>query len=87
TADELGGLADQLRQEAARFKLRHDAANAAVAAPAGLTPEMLNALHEMMQHQKHAAAAVPASAQVHENGGNGKAADVIDRDERGYGGF
>jgi methyl-accepting chemotaxis protein len=94
TADELGGLADQLRQESARFKLRHAerGAEAASVGAAALTPEMLQALNQMVQQQKqHAAAKVVAAPKtgVHANGDGGekKAIPAIDRDARGYGKF
>jgi methyl-accepting chemotaxis protein len=88
TADELGGLADQLRQESARFKLRHAerGAEAVSAGTAGLSPEMLQALNQMVQQQKQHAASVAAPVKVkeHDNGGNAKSIPAIDRDERGY---
>ena len=87
TADELGGLADQLRQETARFQLRQKGAGAESGPQTTLTPEMMQALNEMVQHQKHVPGiATPAKSPVHGNG-NGKAIPAIDRDTRGYGKF
>jgi hypothetical protein len=87
TADELGGLADQLRQESARFQLRHANAGAGDGLATQLTPEMLQALNQLMQQPKYAPAPTTPLIKAHGNGGNGKAVPVIDRDARGYGQF
>jgi ABC-type transporter Mla subunit MlaD len=88
TADELGGLADQLRQESARFKLRHANAGVSDGVAAQLTPEMMQALNQLLQQPKYTAPTPNAPViKSHATAGNGKAVPVLDRDVRGYGQF
>ena len=93
TADELGGLAEQLRQEAARFQLRsqHGFENGLDGnALMGLTPDLVKALNELVHKQsaenQSTARTKPKEHTAH-NGGNGQKLDSLDRDARGYGRF
>ncbi len=84
TADELGGLAERLREEVSRFKLRQQVSGVASAGalPAGVTAQMLQTALASLQQRS-------AAARAGERGGNGHptALAEVDRDERGYGGF
>ena len=76
TADELGGLADRLREEVARFQLRSSQTTG------GVTGQTMKSVVEASHKQ-------PAQSGKAKSGdGNGKLAPAsIDRDERGYAGF
>ncbi len=91
TADELGQLARVLRNQVARFKLREQRAFAP--ALAGMTPEMLRQMAELVRAQSvgsddgmPAAAKLPVTVEVGKDGGDGLELP-LDRDERGYGEF
>jgi methyl-accepting chemotaxis protein len=90
TADELGGLAERLRQEVARFQLRQHAAIENDLARE-LTPELLQALRETMRRGISADAPVATSLKpkvfADKSNGNGHGVAVLDRDARGYGQF
>jgi methyl-accepting chemotaxis protein len=93
TADELGQLAEVLRAQTTRFKLREERAFAGDLA--GMTPEMLRQVAELVRAQMGAdgdsgtAAAQPRKAAVAMEGkeGNERIELPLDRDERGYGEF
>ena len=93
TADELGQLAERLRAEAARFKLREQGVLAGEIA--GMTPEMLRRVAEMVRSQMGAGGdGGPAAARLQtaavaaeEKEGNDRIELLLDRDERGYGEF
>jgi len=97
TADELGNLADRLREEAARFKLQEQKGfiNGLNGLPAGITPEILQQIVEMVRQQNLTGAhptpaPVQTAAQKGTDKGNGKKADLampLNRDKRGYGQF
>jgi methyl-accepting chemotaxis protein len=89
TADELGQLAEVLRDQTARFKLREDGYMPELT---GVTPEMLRQVAEMLRVQVAAGDGGPAIAKprvgVREKpGGDGGLELPLDRDERGYGEF
>jgi methyl-accepting chemotaxis protein len=87
TADELGNLAEMLRRETARFKLREQQALAV----AGMTPQMLRQIAALVRAQEAAggdggSAAVEGTVETGQDG-NAKLELPLDRDERGYGEF
>ena len=84
TADELGGLADRLQHEVARFQLRAQAMGETRLD--SITPEMLQALIANLQQQNVVKA---ASVVVKGKGdeGDGHGITQLNRDERGYGKF
>jgi methyl-accepting chemotaxis protein len=89
TADELGQLAEVLRDQTARFRLREDGYASELA---GVTPEMLRQVAEMVRAQVRAGDGGPAMAKrrVAVRGGSGGDDGLelpLDRDERGYGEF
>jgi hypothetical protein len=89
TADELGQLAEVLRDQTARFKLREDDYARELA---GMTPEVLRQVAEMVRAQVTAgdggiAMAEPRAIVRGEPGGDGELELPLDRDERGYGEF
>jgi methyl-accepting chemotaxis protein len=89
TADELGQLAEVLRAQTARFKLREEGP---VSELAGMTPEMMRQVAEMVRGQVVAgdgkmAMAEPQAIVRGEPGGDGELELPLDRDERGYGEF
>jgi methyl-accepting chemotaxis protein len=89
TADELGQLAEVLRAQTARFKLREEGP---VSELAGMTPEMMRQVAEMVRAQVVAgdgkmAMAEPQAIVRGEPGGDGELELPLDRDERGYGEF
>jgi methyl-accepting chemotaxis protein len=89
TADELGQLAEVLRDQTARFKLREDDYARELA---GMTPEVLRQVAEMVRAQVVAgdggiAMAEPRAIVRGEPGGDGELELPLDRDERGYGEF
>jgi methyl-accepting chemotaxis protein len=89
TADELAQLAEGLRAQTARFKLREDG-NARELA--GMTPEMLRQVVQMVRAQVVAgdgrgAITEPQSVARGGPGGDGELELPLDRDERGYGEF
>ncbi len=93
TADELGNLTDRMREEVARFQLKeqevYTGGGMEGMLPAGLTPEILQQIVQMVKQQSTAAAPAAAPQPDKANGGNtpGKKNVVLpmDRDERGYG--
>jgi methyl-accepting chemotaxis protein len=89
TADELAQLAEVLRAQTARFKLREDGH---VPELAGMTPEMLRQVAEMVRAQVEAgdggmAMTEPRAVVKGEPGGDDGLELPLDRDERGYGEF
>lgn len=77
TADELGNLANQMREEVRRFKLREDQHYSQKATPQPQQPAV--------SRPRPAPAAVkPVNGK---RGGNGKLELVLNEDERGYGDF
>jgi methyl-accepting chemotaxis protein len=85
TADELAQLAEVLRAQTARFKLREEGR---VPELAGMTPDMLRQVAEMVRAQVVAGDGGPATAAVRdEPRGDGGLELPLDRDERGYGEF
>lgn len=93
TADELGNLADRLREEIARFKLQEQkyfGNGLEGMLPAGITPEMWQQLIEVVMQQSSIMPAPRLAAPVQQPNKNGKKAELtlpLDRDERGYGHF
>jgi methyl-accepting chemotaxis protein len=91
TADELGQLAEMLHNQVARFKLREQ--RASMPTVAGMTPEMLRQVAEMIRAQSvDGGAGGPIAARKPGTVKTGKAGDdglelPLDRDERGYGEF
>jgi methyl-accepting chemotaxis protein len=86
TADELGQLAEVLRAQTARFKLREGQMFAGELA--GMTPEMLRQVTELVKAQIVVGGDGGTSVTVAENKeGNDKIELPLDRDERGYGEF
>jgi methyl-accepting chemotaxis protein len=96
TADELGQLAEVLRVQVARFKLREE--QAFVGDLAGMTPEMLRQMveqrvAELVRAQSAGngdgvrALAKPQVAAAEQTGRDNKLELPLDRDERGYGEF
>jgi methyl-accepting chemotaxis protein len=85
TADELGNLAEVLRAQTARFKLREQQGHAP--AITGLTPEMLRQVEEMVRSQSMAGVGAPEAARLQGGKGDAKLELPLDRDERGYGEF
>jgi Ser/Thr protein kinase RdoA (MazF antagonist) len=89
TADELGQLAEVLRNQTARFRLREDDYTHEFA---GVTPEMLRQVADMVRSQVivgdggRAMASRPAVVRG-EPGGDDGLELPLDRDERGYGEF
>jgi hypothetical protein len=91
TADELSQLAEMLRAQTARFKLRKQQSLAP--AVAGLTPEMLRQIVEMIRAQgasggggAPAVVKMPVAVEAGKDGDDGLELP-LDRDERGYGEF
>jgi methyl-accepting chemotaxis protein len=89
TADELGQLAEVLRNQASRFKLREDGNARELAA---MTPEMLRQVAQMVRAQVvagdgGAAVAKPQALVRGEPVGDDGLKLPLDRDERGYGEF
>jgi methyl-accepting chemotaxis protein len=89
TADELGQLAEVLRAQTTRFKLREEGH---VPELAGMTPEMLRQVAEMVRAQVAAGDGGPAMAKSQvgvrgKSGSDGGLELPLDRDERGYGEF
>jgi methyl-accepting chemotaxis protein len=89
TADELGQLAEVLRAQTARFKLREDGNTRELT---GMTPEMLWQIAQMVRAQVAAgdgrgAITEPQAAVRGEPGSNDGLELPLDRDERGYGEF
>jgi methyl-accepting chemotaxis protein len=89
TADELAQLAEVLRAQTARFRLREEGH---ALEHAGMTPEMLQQVAEMVRVQVTASDGGPAMAEPwvvarDEPGGDDGLELRLDRDERGYGGF
>jgi methyl-accepting chemotaxis protein len=90
TANELAQLAERLRIEVARFKLREQ--QVFVDGVAGMTPEMLRQVVELVESQRLAGDGGPAASEpttvVEENEESDDVLDLLlDRDERGYGEF
>jgi methyl-accepting chemotaxis protein len=89
TADELGHLADRLRTETARFKLREDGRYKS--AVAGMTPETLRQIAELVRSQNAAGGdggqAGPGPASPEGGDKDARSELPLDRDERGYGEF
>ncbi|MEE8389660.1 MAG: methyl-accepting chemotaxis protein [Anaerolineae bacterium] len=91
TADELGMLADRLREQTARFQLRDQRVSAGEIA--GMTPEMLRQIAEMVRAQGMAggdggpAVAAETAPAVTVGDGDDRLELTLDRDERGYGQF
>ena len=90
-ADELGNLAWMLREQTARFRLREQ--QAPVPAIAGMTPEMLQQVAELVRAQNATGGdGGPAETQtqravLEEKGDDHRIGLPLDRDERGYGEF
>jgi methyl-accepting chemotaxis protein len=89
TANELAQLAEVLRAQTSRFKLREESA---VPEFAGMTPEMLRQVAEMVRAQVAAGDGGPATAEPQvvitgKPGGDDGLELPLDRDERGYGEF
>ena len=82
TASELGQLADRLRVETARFKLREG--RALDGAIAGMTPEMLRQVAELVKAQ---IASYDGGDLPEAKDRDGGIELALDRDERGYGEF
>jgi methyl-accepting chemotaxis protein len=86
TADELGQLAEMLRRQTIRFKLRKPQGQTEFA---GMTPEMLRRITEMIRAQNvvsgdgGSAAEKPPVVEREDDG----LELPLDRDERGYGEF
>jgi methyl-accepting chemotaxis protein len=89
TADELASLAERLRQESSRFQLKQGGFDGESGLPGGLTAEMMQALNQIVQQKQHTgdSGGNGPKAKVRKDGVDGKAASVINRDERGYGKF
>jgi len=90
TAAELAQLADRLRAEAARFKLREQSVLAGDLA--GMTPGMLRQVAELVRAQVAASGGGPATPEarmtVKERADGDDGIKLpLDRDERGYGDF
>jgi methyl-accepting chemotaxis protein len=89
TADELGQLAEVLRNQTARFRLRE--AGGREHGIAGVTPEVLRQVAEMVRSQVAAESgqtmAKPKTAARKETEDDGRLELTLDRDERGYGDF
>jgi methyl-accepting chemotaxis protein len=85
TADELGNLAGILREQTARFKLRAQKGHSPTLA--GMTPEMLRQVEEMVRSQSMVGVGAPAAAKLQGGKGDAKLELPLDRDERGYGEF
>ena len=86
TADELGNLAEVLREQTSRFKLREQQGHAP--AIAGMTPEMLQQVADLIKSQDVTGAVSPTAAKPQAgNEGDDRRELSLDRDERGYGEF
>jgi methyl-accepting chemotaxis protein len=89
TADELGQLAEVLRDQTARFRLREERGHEY--GIAGITPEMLRQVAQMVRSQVAAGGgqtmAKPKTAAGKETEDDGRLELTLDRDERGYGDF
>jgi methyl-accepting chemotaxis protein len=87
TADELGNLAGILREQTAQFKLREQQSRASVLA--GMTPEMLQRIAELVRARPATGGGVPAATgpQTVKGDGDDRLELPLDRDERGYGEF
>jgi methyl-accepting chemotaxis protein len=88
TADELGQLAEMLRRQTVRFKLRKPPGQTGIA---GMTPEMLRQVAEMLRTQVDGGgvppvAKIPVATEAGSDGDDGLELP-LDRDERGYGEF
>jgi methyl-accepting chemotaxis protein len=85
TADELGQLAERLRAEVSRFRLREDVYAREFA---GMTPEMLQRVADLVRARVAAGGdGAPAAVGKEEIGRNDRPELPLDRDERGYGEF
>jgi methyl-accepting chemotaxis protein len=84
TADELGQLAETLRNQTDRFKLREQQSQVGMA---GMTPEMLRQVAEMIRAQGVAGGNDGSAAIEAGKAGAGGIELPLDRDERGYGQF
>jgi methyl-accepting chemotaxis protein len=86
TADELGQLAEVLREQTAQFKLREQ--QGYPGALAGMTPEMLQRLTELVRSQGVTGVGAPTATEPQPvKQGHDKLELPLDRDERGYGEF
>jgi methyl-accepting chemotaxis protein len=87
TADELGTLAEMLREQTAQFRLREQRGQAS--ALAGMTPEMLRQVAELVRAQATTGVGAPAAAEPQpvKEDGDDRLDLPLDRDERGYGEF
>ncbi len=87
TAGELAQLAERLRVEASRFKLRQDLVGLADLPGLGLSPAMLRQVAELVKAQVAEPAKPKPRAVVEEEEEVDELDLSLDRDERGYGEF
>ncbi len=91
-SDELSSLTEQLQNEIGRFNLKKESIDLSGQLPAGITPDMLQQLMQMMNNKNMAntpvSTSVQPAVQASKNAGVSPNSILpLDDDERGYGQF